>query len=244
MSSHNRLYYVKSQPIIADIQYDTLYKYLVDIEKSFPTYIRSDSPTQRLTHQLQDGFLQAAHPIPLLSLENTYNAQDIVSRRESIATLLQKNDENTQITIANTYSFLCQPKYDGIAIELVYEQGVLVQAITRGDGYIGEDVTDNIRTIFSIPTLLKDTKVRTVRIRGEIIMSKKALERVNAERVTTNEQPFANVRNAASGSLRQLDTAITAKRGLTCYVYELLVFEPQETPFLSDIQASQWLTSQ
>ena len=145
---HNRLYYISSQPIIADGQYDSLFKYLQDIETRFPEIIRDDSPTQRLTYQLQDSFHQAIHPTPLLSLENSYNAEDLLAWDESITKLLAKEE-------ISGHTFICEPKYDGISVELVYENGMLIQAITRGDGYVGEDITNNLKTLFSIPIRLK-----------------------------------------------------------------------------------------
>lgn len=265
---HNWLYYISSQPIIADGQYDMLYKYIVELEKAYPEIIRTDSPTQRLTNQLQDSFSQAQHIVPLLSLENSYNAQDLGDWNESLQKMIGKlqsaseNDTDTQehaeesswieeTESTPSYSFICQPKYDGISVELVYEHGVLTKAITRGDGYVWEDITANARTIFSIPTILKAWEsISILRVRGEIIMSKKSLERLNTERTANGETLFANVRNAASGSLRQLDTTVTAKRGLTCYVYEILDIQATSETFLSwigfetDTQALQWLWTQ
>ncbi len=250
---HNWLYYITSQPIISDGQYDMLYNYILKIEKEHPDVIRDDSPTQRLINQIQEWFSQASHPIPLLSLENSYNAQDLASWSESVQKILnkvsqgdEKEEWDKEVITIPSFSFFCQPKYDGISIELVYEHGVLTKAITRGDGYVGEDITANARTLFSIPTMLKSWEdVKVLRVRGEIVMSKKALERLNIDRTANGELLFANVRNAASGSLRQLDTSVTAKRGLTCYIYEILQLDHKELlSFDTDIQALQRLVNQ
>lgn len=119
-------------------------------------------------------------------------------------------------------TYTCEPKYDGISIELIYRNGEFAQAITRGDGYVGEDITANVKTILSVPFFLKDKTTPLLRVRGEIVMTKKGFARVNDERQANGDALFANARNATSGSLRQLDTSITAKRGLVCYVYDIL----------------------
>lgn len=209
LGQHNKLYYIDSTPIISDSQYDELFAYLKSAEEMFPHIIRSDSPTQRLTYQLQENFQQAEHIIPLLSLENSYNGDDLTAWDESIKRLYNKQKE--QEPTSHEITYVCEPKYDGISIELIYKNGEYVQAITRGDGYIGEDITENVKTLLSVPFYLKDRSL-SLRLRGEIVMTKKAFERVNKEREQNNEALFANPRNAASGSLRQLDTSVTAKR--------------------------------
>lgn len=215
IGQHNKLYYIDSAPVVSDSQYDELFAYLRAAEEIFPHLVRSDSPTQRLTYQLQDNFAQAEHVVPLLSLENSYNAEDLKDWDESLQKLVTKSQTTEVIT------YTAEPKYDGISIELIYEKGQFTQAITRGDGYIGEDITENVKTILSVPYYLQD-KSHSLRIRGEIVMTKKAFERVNKERGEAGEALFANPRNATSGSLRQLDTGVTAKRGLICYVYQIL----------------------
>lgn len=243
---HNWMYYVKSKPTLADTQYDALFSYLKQIETTFPELIREDSPTQRLTYQLQSEFEQWHHKKPLLSLENTYNAQDIITWNDSIIKLLQK-------AWVENHTFLCEPKYDGISIELVYKDGILKEAITRWDGYVWEKITANIKTLFSVPVYLKwPKKTKSLRLRGEVVMNKKALERINEEREQAWEQKFVNVRNAASWSIRQLDTSITAKRWLIFYVYEVLemIFESDnqffqnQKPFSKDTEILQRLWQQ
>lgn len=181
IGQHNKLYYIESSPIISDAQYDELFAYLKNAESTFPHMVRSDSPTQRLTYQLQENFVQAEHIVPLLSLENSYNAEDLKAWDESIQKLITKaRNANEDTTIPNI-TYTCEPKYDGISIELIYERGQFVQAITRGDGYVGEDITENVKTLLSVPFFLKD-KTLSLRVRGEIVMTKKAFERVNKER--------------------------------------------------------------
>lgn len=149
-------------------------------------------------------------------MENSYNAQDLADRHTSISKLLIKENISER-------NYICQPKYDGITVELIYEHGNFVKAITRGDGYIGEDITANVRTMQSVPmTLPLGSDCLLLRVRGEIVMSKQALDRVNLQKEAEGEAPFANARNAASGSMRQLDVSITAKRGLQCFIYEIL----------------------
>ncbi len=241
LSYHNRLYYIKAQPIIADGQYDALFSYLQNLEKREGLTIDPNSPTQRLVYQLQSEFFQAPHKIPLLSLENSYNAMDLAERDESI----RKSYAKENIV---EFTYICEPKYDWICVELVYEGGELKYGITRGDWYIGEDITQNIKTLLSIPLTLDTHEVKTLRVRWEIVMSKKALERVNTERRQNNEPEFANVRNAASGSLRQLDTSVTAKRWLIYYAYEILEIEAHDVYMMNtDFDAlarlqKQWFT--
>lgn len=231
IGQHNKLYYIDSMPVISDTQYDELFAYLKKAEQSFPQHIRAESPTQRLTYQLQESFAQAEHPVPLLSLENSYDADDLKDWDKSLQNVLAKHQKNNSEESAEgeaiipdmaPLTYTCEPKYDGISIELIYRNGEFTQAITRGDGYVGEDITANVKTVLSVPFFLKDRTINTLRVRGEIVMTKKGFARVNEERQANGEQLFANARNATSGSLRQLDTSITAKRGLVCYVYDVL----------------------
>lgn len=159
-----------------------------------------------------------------MSIEEAISHPDLTSSTQRTLEYYLQNVSDKEIKVAYT----CEPKYDGISIELVYEHGQFVQAITRGDGYIGEDITENVRTLLSVPFYLQDKSIASLRLRGEIVMTKKAFERVNKEREQNAESLFANPRNATSGSLRQLDTSVTAKRGLICYVYEILEGLPTE----------------
>jgi DNA ligase (NAD+) len=217
IAHHNDLYYNQSTSEISDAEYDRLFDDLKKIEALHPEWIVATSPTQWLQSQSskQSEFRKASHRKPLLSLDNTYNAEDIQDWHESISRLLSKTWRD-----GNNLNFLIEPKYDGISVELIYKEGRFVQAITRGDGMTGEDITANIQVISSVPKTIPYQE--ELHLRGEIVMPKSAFERLNAERAKAWELLFANPRNAASGSIKQLDTAITATRGLMCYVYDIL----------------------
>lgn len=214
---HNNLYYNQSINEISDAEYDNLFAMLKDLETAHPERISPESPTQRLSNQStkQSEFKKAEHHNPLLSLDNTYNAEDILDRHESISRMLNKTGWDT-----HGISFLVEPKYDGISVELIYKNGQFAQAITRWDGIIWEDITANVATIASVPKTIP--YLEEIHFRGEIVMPKSVFERLNVERAKNNEPLFANPRNAASGSIKQLDTSITASRWLVCYVYEIL----------------------
>lgn len=210
---HNHLYYIDAKPIISDLEYDILFAYLKKIEEYFPYLISSNSPTQALIGQLSEGFQKAEHRFPLLSLENSYNAEDIRDRDARCRKILDK-----QSKIDRNYRI--EPKFDGLSVELIYQQGQLTQAITRGDGKVGEDITANIRTITSLPKHI--AYVNTLRLRGEILLAKSKLLQLNQQREAQWQSSFANTRNAAAGSIKLLDPAEVAKRGLTCLVYDIL----------------------
>ena len=213
---HNNLYYNESRSEITDEEYDKKFETLKSTEALHPEWIIFDSPTQQLTGQStkQKEFQKAVHQKPLLSLENTYNAEDIRDWYESIERTLQK------ITKETSLSFSLEPKYDGISVELIYKQWKFVQAITRGDGIMGDDITANVMTINSVPKQIPYQE--ELHLRGEIVMPKSVFEKLNQERAANGEALFANPRNAASGSIKQLDTSITASRQLLCYVYDVL----------------------
>ncbi len=218
---HNHLYYIESTPIISDREYDELFSYLKKIEEYFPHIISSNSPTQNLIWQLkiQEWFQKATHTIPLLSLENSYNAKDLKDREEKNLKILQKsNDPNLSDIIHLTYTI--EPKFDGISVELIYNRWKLVQAITRGDGQTGEDITINAKTIKNLPHNIDFQG--TLHVRWEIMMPKSQLQQLNNTREKNKETPFANTRNAASWSIKLLDTNIVSQRGLVCYVYDIL----------------------
>lgn len=214
---YNDLYYNQSISEISDEEYDRLFGLLQEMETLHPEWIISSSPTQGLYSQLgkQSEFRKANHKKPLLSLDNTYNAEDIQDRYESIMRLLGKAGQATDMM-----EFLIEPKYDGISVELVYKEGKFTQAITRGDGYVGEDITANAMVIDSIPKTIP--YMDELHLRGEIVMPKSAFEKLNNLKTVAWEPLFANPRNAASGSIKQLDPNITATRGLVCYVYDVL----------------------
>ncbi len=211
---HNHLYYIENKPIISDKEYDELFDYLKKIEEHFPQIITSNSPTQSLIGQVSEGFKQAKHEKKLLSLENTYTAQDLKEWDERIQKLLLKADPNAKI------SYRVEPKFDGLSVELIYKNGEFKQAITRGDGRVGDDVTENVRTIKNIPKTLK--KPIDIHVRGEILMPKSVWKELNKEREEEGETPFANTRNAAAGSIKLLDPKEVMKRGLIIYTYDIL----------------------
>ena len=203
-------YYVEDNPQISDTEYDTLYKQLEKLEENHPKYILENSPTQRVGDRVLDEFEKITHKVPMLSLSNTFSTEDLRDFDARISKLVP--DQNVE--------YICELKIDGLAISIKYENGKLVSAATRGDGSIGEDVTENIKTIFSIPKVLKDN--RTFEVRGEVYLPRKSFELLNSERESNNEVLFANPRNAAAGSLRQLDSKITAKRRLSAFIYSIV----------------------
>lgn len=212
LQKHSHQYYVLDHPLISDAQYDELYQQLLRIETQHPNWITADSPSQRVGDQPLPGFKSVTHAHAMYSLDNAFSDEDL-------QTFYQKVTEKINLK----EGFSAEPKMDGLAINIRYGQGILLQATTRGDGKVGEDVTHNIRTIRSIPLKLTaetDTKIPDiVEIRGEVFMSKQAFNQLNERQISQQEKPFANPRNAAAGSLRQLDSRITAQRHLSFYVY-------------------------
>lgn len=213
LHEHNYRYYVLNQPVISDQEFDLLMHELQDLESRHPEMADPNSPTQRVGSDLQDGFRQVTHKYPMLSLSNTYSEQDIREWYESVKKGLAYED----------FEVCCEMKYDGLSISLTYVDGQLTQAVTRGDGVHGDDVTQNVKTIRSIPLVLPGTGYpKEFEIRGEILMPWKSFERLNAEREAAEEPLFANPRNAASGTLKSLDSRVVASRQLDAYLYYLL----------------------
>jgi DNA ligase (NAD+) len=213
LEHHNRMYYVLDAPTISDAEYDGLFRELQRLEEQYPGLVSPDSPTQRVGGAALDKFSTVTHRLPMLSLENATNAYEI---RE----FDQRIKKNLGLPPEDRISYVCEPKMDGLAVELIYEQGLLTVASTRGDGVTGEDVTENIRTIRSLPLRLSGDRIpRLLEVRGEVFLSLDAFQQINAEKEENGEAPFANPRNAAAGSLRQLDPRITARRPLSIYCY-------------------------
>lgn len=222
IDEHNYRYYVLDDPHISDAEYDTLFAHLKALEEQYPSLITPESPTQRVGAAPQKSFAEVKHIVPMLSLDNAFTEDDVTSFYER---LIDKLKSGAAI------SFCCEPKLDGLAVNLVYENGVLVRAATRGDGSTGEDVTDNIKTIRMIPLHLRGADIpRLVEIRGEVYMSKKGFAHLNEVAEHRGEKQFANPRNAAAGSLRQLDSHVTAKRPLEFYAYGIGALEGYEIP--------------
>lgn len=199
-------YYVLDQPLVPDAVYDQYLQELMAIESEFPDLIYPDSPTQRVGGKILQGFHKVSHTYPMLSLSNAFGRGD-----------LDDFDRRIRANIGDDFSYICELKIDGLAISLSYEDGVFVRGATRGDGRIGEDITENLKTIRSIPLRLK--KPITLEVRGEAYMPKKSFNSLNDFRVANEEEKFANPRNAAAGSLRQLDPKIAASRNLAIFVY-------------------------
>jgi DNA ligase (NAD+) len=218
LNDHAYRYYVLSQPTISDAEYDQLFRELQKLESAHPECVRSDSPTQRVGGKPLEGFATVRHTIPMLSLDNAMNEEELREFDQQVRRFLAKEGiEKEEIE----YTVEC--KFDGVAVSLLYEDGILTRAATRGDGTTGEDVTTNVRTIKAIPLKLRHhpTPTGTLEVRGEVLFRKKEFEALNEERVTRGEESFANPRNAASGSLRQLDPKETAKRPLWFFAYGL-----------------------
>lgn len=210
---HDRLYYVLDQPELTDAQYDELYKELLRLEKDYPSLLSPDSPSQRVGGEALDKFNKRDHRIPMLSLQNTYSPEEIAEFDQRLKKFLASDKE---------ISYFCEPKLDGLALELVYEDGLLVAALTRGDGQTGEDVLSNVRTIRSVPLRLKGTHPpKLLEVRGEVLMFKSDFLELNEEQEEAGLTSFANPRNAAAGSLRQLDPRVTASRPLRMFCYAL-----------------------
>jgi len=231
---HGFLYYTLDKPEIADAEYDKLYKRLVELEVKFPDLVTPDSPTQRVGGAVLKELVTVTHRHPLYSLNNAYSEDeltDFVTRiRNYLIQLRKKGDEALPRAIldaedpAAALSYVVEPKIDGLSITLAYEKGVFTLGTTRGDGTVGEDVTANLRTVKTIP--LKLTEAIDVDVRGEVFFGKRAFARLNAERERAGEPLFANPRNAAAGSIRQIDSRLAAERPLDCFIYELA--EPEK----------------
>ncbi len=232
LHEHNHRYYVLNQPIISDTDFDFLMHELQDLEARHPEMHDDNSPTMRVGSDLNQNFRQVAHRYPMLSLANTYSAEDVKEWYEQVSRGLE--GENFEVC--------CEMKYDGLSISLTYENGRLTQAVTRGDGVHGDDVTTNVKTIRSIPLLLPGTGYpASFEIRGEILMPWKSFERLNEEREDTGETPFANPRNAASGTLKSQNSRVVAERGLDAYLYYLLGEElPAQGHYENLETARQW----
>ena len=242
---HNHLYYIDNTPLITDTEYDWLFDGLRKIENHYPDIIRDDSPSQTIIGQydVQTNFEKSDHKTPILSLQNTYNSEEITDRYESITNMLNKKiseieseeEKNNLIHKIQNLSFLIQPKYDWLAIVLTYTNGKLMKAVTRGDGYTGDDVTENVKTIKNLPKTVTDKN--TVIVRWEIMMPKSVRKSLNIIRQDNGEEPFSNTRNAAAGSLKLLDTNEVAKRWLVCYIYDVVQWYAQ---ILEEFSQFQW----
>jgi len=208
---HNHLYYVEAHPEISDREYDRLYQRLVDLERAHPELVTPDSPTQRVGAEPVSEFVQVPHRVPMLSMDNTYSAEEV---REFDARL-------RRLLPGEEVEYVVEIKIDGVAVSLRYEDGLLVQGLTRGNGRVGEDITANVRTIGQVPLRLRWTPGPVFEVRGEVYMSRRGFVRVNEQREAEGEPLFANPRNATAGSLKLLDPRITARRPLRLFCYDV-----------------------
>lgn len=211
LNHHNYLYYVKAQPAITDYEFDVMLQELIALENQFPELRSSESPSQRVGGYVSKEFATVTHNYPMMSLGNTYSEEE-----------LRDFDERIRKVIGSNFEYVCELKFDGVAIGLTYKNGKLLRAVTRGDGVRGDDVTNNVRTIRSIPlSLMGNNFPDEFEIRGEIILDKKTFERINNERADIGETPFANPRNSAAGTLKLQDSSEVARRKLDCFLYAL-----------------------
>lgn len=222
-------YYDLDAPTVPDAEYDRLFRELQALEEKYPQWRQPDSPSMRVGGQVQQRFAAVVHQIPMLSLNNAFSPLD--EHNQFNHSEMHAFDKRVRDALGTEPEYIVEPKFDGLAISLVYRQGLLVQASTRGDGYTGEDVTENARTIVNIPLCLHGDKVPDVlEVRGEVLMLKADFERLNAHQQAENQKTFANPRNAAAGSLRQLDPKITARRRLHFYAYGIAQLDKQFVP--------------
>jgi DNA ligase (NAD+) len=205
IAEHDRRYYLEAAPSISDQQYDTLYRELRELEEQFPALITPDSPTQRVGGVPLESFLPVTHRTPMLSLDNTYSEEEVADFFRRLERLIP----------GETIDAVIEPKVDGVALSVLYRQGVLEYAATRGNGVVGDDVTRNIRTVRAVPWRLRGSVPEEVEVRGEVFLPKKIFAALNAERQESGEPLFANPRNTAAGSLKQLDPTLVAKRKLS-----------------------------
>ncbi|MDP4638163.1 MAG: NAD-dependent DNA ligase LigA [Crocinitomicaceae bacterium] len=230
LNHHNQLYYIQNNPIISDIEFDQLLKKLEQLEKEHPEYASENSPTKRVGGDLTKKFTAVAHRLPMLSLSNTYSEEEI-----------EEWENRIKKSIDEEISYVCELKYDGVAIGIRYENGAMTAAVTRGDGEKGELVTTNVRTIRTIPLQLQNDFPSDFEIRGEIFMPHEQFEALNQEREEAGEALYANPRNTASGTLKSLDSKVVADRKLDCYLYGLYgLSDLQAGHFESVLKAKEW----
>lgn len=222
INEHNYRYYVLDAPVISDAEYDRLFRHLQDLETGNPQWLSPDSPTQRIGVAPLKEFVEVKHEIPMLSLDNAFDEEEVTAFDRRV---------HERLGMENTIEYVCEPKLDGLAISLRYEHGSLVRGATRGDGMAGENVTPNLRTIQAIPLHLRGKDFPSLlEVRGEVYMPKAGFEKLNAAAAKKGEKVFVNPRNAAAGSLRQLDSRITASRPLAFFCYGVGLVEGKKLP--------------
>ena len=230
INQHNYNYYILSNPVISDYEFDMLLEELVRLEKEFPQFASPESPTRRVGGDITKEFRQVVHKYPMLSLGNTYSEEEIIDF-----------DNRTRKALPEEPEYVCELKYDGVAIGITFKNGKLDQAVTRGDGIKGDEVTSNVKTIRSIPLKLKGSYPEEFEMRGEIYMPHKSFEKLNREREEVGLPLFANPRNAASGSLKMQDPAEVSKRNLDCFLYYVLGDSlPFDNHYQNLMEAKKW----
>ena len=228
---HTHLYYVKDAPIISDYEFDLMLKKLNDLESKFPQFFDINSPSQRVGGKVSKNFNNIKHDYPMYSLDNSYSKKDLDSFYSRILKKIPDNDLN----------FLCELKFDGVSINLTYENGVLVRAVTRGDGVQGDDVTENVKTIKTIPLKLNGNYPSKFQIRGEIFIELNDFNKMNIDRTNNGLEPYMNPRNTAAGSLKLQDSAEVARRPLKCFLYQVVSeFDESKTQYDNLISSSKW----
>lgn len=229
LNHYNYAYHVEDETLIPDHEYDALFRELQQLEKAYPQYGEPDSPTNKIGGVVLQQFEEVTHSLPMLSLSNVFNEEEL----DHFYTRL-----TSELGLKERLSLYAEPKIDGLAVSILYEEGRLIQAATRGDGVTGEDVTENIKTIRSLPHQLKGDYPQRLEIRGEVFMRKEIFETLNQRQLQRGLKPFANPRNAAAGSIRQLDSKIAAERHLSFYCYGVGIYEGVQFPITHH---SQWL---
>ena len=219
---YNHEYYVDDKPSVSDAEYDRLMQELINIEKIHPEWIRKDSPTQKVGGEVIDEFKKVTHKVQMFSLGNVFNEDEIRDFDERISKVFPKHE------------YVCELKIDGLAVSLEYKNGKFFRGVTRGDGVTGEDISHNVKTISTIPMVL--TENIDADIRGEIYMTKKRFNSLNEQRKKNNEDLFQNPRNAAAGSIRQLDSSVASKRGLDAFLYHFPL-----TPFKTHYETLKYM---
>lgn len=235
LNHHNHQYHTLDTPEISDAEYDAIFQQLIRLETEYPGLVVAHSPTQRVGSVPLEGFQQITHQLPMLSLDNAFSDSDVVDFDQRIS---------GSLALSSPIQYACEPKIDGVAISLLYQQGQLVRAATRGDGLTGEDVTQNVRTIESVPLVLRGAGFPDkLEVRGEVYIARSVFADLNVQQVSKGDNPFANPRNAAAGSLRQLDSRLAASRRLTMFCYSIGLVEGGNLPaghFAILEQLQQW----
>lgn len=235
INKHNKNYYDNDSPIITDFEYDTKVKELTYLEENYPHLVLGDSPLKKIGGTASSSFAKVEHSFPMLSLANSYSKQEIVDFDARVKKILAKEVDNFA-----SLSYCCELKFDGLAISLIYNNGSFVRAITRGDGKVGEDVTENIKMIEDVPK--KIAFKQNIEIRGEVYLKKEKLLQINEQRRSVGEEEFANARNAAAGTIRQIDSSIVAQRGLSFSPY--IIVSATSYGLTKHSQSFDWLKKQ